>query len=300
MKTNYAQSKFDEIVAKLIEDMENGMAPWMKPWGACGMPANLSTGKNYKGVNILLLSFGGFSTNLWGTFNQIKALHGMVKKGEKSMPVFFFDMIEKKEEDEETGEEKTRKIPMLRCYNVFNADQVEWSEKTPARITDALVMDRNPGDRIDDVEAFVETTGANIINGGNRAYWNPQTDEIGMPKFEAFRSPDDYYAVLLHELTHWTGSESRLDRKRHEKYGDKTYAFEELIAEIGSAFLCGHFALNVAPAQHPEYLKSWAKKLTGMNTRDAAKFIWKAAADAQKAFDFLMQCGEEMEGGEAA
>lgn len=268
-----SQEIITTITDTIIAELEAGTAPWVQPWSA-GMsaPYNPASKHRYNGINYLYLSLiqsaGKLGrSNHWVTYNQAKSLGGYVKKGAKGAQVVFYKPL--KVEDKATGEDKT--IPLLKSYTVFNADMIEGVEFTkPAEF--------NP---IEECESFVRETKAKIHHGYEGACFIPSQDEIHMPKPEAFRSQPDYYATLFHELTHWSGAESRLNRIKAAKFGSEDYAFEELVAELGASMLCSNFEIS-AQLQHASYIASWLKAL-----KNDRKYILKASAQAQKAFDYL-------------
>lgn len=265
-----------EITNKIIESLENGVKPWSCPWvrsGYGGMPQNLKTKMPYNGINVLLLwitgDTKGYKTPFWMTYKQAKELGGTVKKGEQGTRCIFYKTREV--EDEKTGEEKA--IPMLRAFSVFNLDQVEGIS---APDTTNL-----PGgfDAITRAENFIERTGANIIEIGEAAFYQPSSDTITMPARVRFDTAQDFYATALHELTHWTGHKSRCNRDMGT--GKADYAFEELVAEMGAAFTMGALGIE-GDTQHESYIASWLKAL-----KNDKKFLFKAAAKASKAAAFL-------------
>ena len=286
-----------EITDAVVESLEairdqygkdhEGFA-WDKPWidTANGRPRNID-GKPYRGINVLLLliqaSKMGYTQNIWGTIKAWNAKGGKIIKGSKSIKITFYREI--KSEDKETGEET--KIRFLRTYSVFNIAQVEGV--TIQDDTQTLI---NTVERDKLIDSFVAGTNAIIKDGGNRAYYSPTNDFIGMPKLEQFKSTDGYYSTLLHELTHWTGAMKRCNRDLKNKFGSQAYAFEELVAELGSMFLCNKFNIlgrdEEQMRNHITYLDSWIKRL-----KDDKKAIFQASTLAQKAFDFLEGLQEE-------
>ena len=269
-----AKAKFDEMTAKLIEKIESGESTnWIKPWKT-GLPKNHITGKHYSGANIVFLwneaEEKGYSSNDWLTFNQIRKLGATVKKGEKATPVFFFKPFEIEEEDEETGEVIVKTIPLLKVYNVFNIDQT------------TIEVEKNEVEKTPEIEEFITNTGA-VIKQALQAYYQPKNDFIGIPSIETFISEEHYYSTLLHELAHWTGHPSRLNRDQSGKFGSEDYAFEELIAETASCFLNAELGIDWEEMQHTEYLKSWLKAI-----KAEPKILWKAASQAQKVVNYLM------------
>jgi len=261
---------------------------WDKPWidTANGMPRNVDN-KPYRGINVLLLliqaSKMGYGQNIWGTFKAWKDKGGKIIKGSKSTKITFYKSYVAK--DKETEEDRTFFI--LKTFSVFNIAQVEGV--TIQDDTQTLI---NTVERDKLIDSFVAGTNAILKDGGNRAYYSPSDDFIGMPKLEQFKTTDGYYSTLLHELTHWTGAMKRCNRDLKNKFGSQAYAFEELVAELGSMFLCNKFNIlgrdEEQMRNHITYLDSWIKRL-----KDDKKAIFQASTLAQKAFDFLEGLQEE-------
>jgi antirestriction protein ArdC len=267
------KEKFNRMTEKLIDKIEKGeTGSWIKPWKT-GLPQNFMTKKHYSGANILFLWLiaeeRNYSSNYWLTFNQIKKLGASVKKGETSIPVFFFKPLEIEEEDKESGKVVKKTVPLLKVYNVFNIDQT------------TLEIESVATDPIPEIEEFITNTGA-VIKNALHAYYQPKNDFIGIPRIENFISEEHYYSTLLHELAHWTGHPTRLNRDQSGKFGTESYAFEELVAETASCFLNAELGIDWEKMQHTEYLESWVKAI-----KNDPKFLWKAASQAQKVVDFL-------------
>jgi antirestriction protein ArdC len=271
---------FDTVTNELIKQLENGVAPWVKPWHSLNFqPKNILSKKPYNGINFLILSWLGakYDSNYWLTFNQAKQLGGSVKRGSKAVPIVFFARKIEKGTDKQ-GNEIERVRGIFREYYVFNACQCE-------NITIPASEELKPlhdGKHVETIESFVKNTQANIVNKDKaRAYFSPSEDLINMPELKQFTSVEDYYSTLFHELTHWTGAENRLNRLEKAFFGSHSYAKEELVAELGSAFLCNQFQLD-GKLQHASYLDSWLKVLKEDN-----KAIFKAASLAEKAVKLL-------------
>ncbi len=283
------QSITDKII-KLLEhvDIDDYQAPFAD-LAAQGIPYNPVTKKHYQGINIPFLWFyqqeKSYRSNHWASFKQWQTKGGKVRKGEKGSQVVFYKTLLKSEENEQS-EEETAKIPMLRLYTVFNASQVEGyeHEETPAPNTQSLVSN------IEAIDAFCANTGADIRHGNGGAFYRKTDDFINMPEpidFVAtnFSDPtENYYSVLFHELTHWTGHSKRLDRELVSKRKNYSqYAIEELCAELGAAFLCAQTGISQAPRKdHALYIKSWLIAL-----RNDTKFIFSASAQAGQAVEYL-------------
>lgn len=267
---------YQQVTDKILDLMQKHGTNWAKPWKASGsdfgMPYSVATNKNYQGINIVLLWSAGYSDSRWGTFKAWQAKGASVKKGEKGTQIIYFSILDKTDED---GQKV--KIPLLRASYVFNAQQCEnvpEEKDAPKAISTGS---------LEHVENFVKATGANIGHGGDRAYYMPSLDRIQMPHCSDFDADEFYYSTLLHELTHWTGHKSRLDRDQAHSFGSAEYAYEELIAELGSTFLCAELGVENEPREdHAIYLNSWIRKL-----QDDKKAIVRAASAASKACRFL-------------
>lgn len=284
-------TKFDtyqQVTDRIITALEAGTKPWVKDWstsaaGGFQMPHRCS-GEPYRGINVLLLWLAyedrGFTGKHWLTFNQARELGGMVRKGEKGTQIVFFKQLDVTEEGAD-GEERERRVPMLRTYNVFNADQVD---NLPDRLRPAPIAIVAGKERDEAAEAALRSTGADIREGGGRAFYAPGADFVQMPAFEAFHSTSGYLATLAHELCHWTGHTSRLDRAQRNAFGSKDYAAEELVAELGAAFVGARLGIvGEHIDNHAAYLASWLKAL-----RDDKRAIFRAASAAQLAADMVL------------
>jgi len=282
---------YERVTARIIAELEKGVRPWFQPWSAENVGGRIArplraNGTPYRGINIVMLwdaaTEHGFKAPMWMTFKQALELGGNVRKGEKGSLVVYANKITRTEADPATGEEQERDIPFMKGYTVFNVEQVEklppryyaWEQEAPA----------DPVQRIEVAEDFIANTGAIIRHGGNRAYFSTAEDRIQMPHIEAFHEPEAYYATLAHELTHWTKTTPRLDREfGRKRWGDEGYAMEELVAELGAAFLCADLGLSPEPREeHAAYLDHWLKVL-----KADKRAIFSAAAHAQRAADYL-------------
>ncbi|MFD2855737.1 ArdC family protein [Seohaeicola zhoushanensis] len=283
---------YSRITDQIIVHLEKGVKPWTQPWKATHAAGPVTrplrfNGEPYSGINILTLWASAmersFAAPIWMTFRQARELGGHVRKGEKGSPVVYANTIQRTELDEKSGDELDVTIPFMKGYTVFNVDQIEDLPVHYYAIADGTV---NPDERDARAEAFFASTGARILNGGNAAFYRPASDHIQMPMFEAFFDAQGYYATLAHESIHWTRHPSRLDRSfEQQRFGDVGYAKEELVAELGAAFLSADLGLNLEDRQdHAAYIDSWLKVL-----RDDKRAIFAAAAHAQRAADFLHQ-----------
>jgi antirestriction protein ArdC len=280
---------YTRITNQIITDLETGVRPWVKPWHSDHADGRITrplrhNGEPYSGINILSLwssaTVQGFTSPIWMTFKQSKELKANVRKGEKGSLVVYANKITRTEENE-NGDEVERAIPFLKGYTVFNVEQIEG---LPERFYEKPEPRFDPVQRIEHAEEFFKDTGADIRHGGNRAFYAIRPNYVQMPPFEVFRDAESYYATLAHEITHWTRHPSRLDREfGRKKYGDEGYAKEELVAELGAAFLCADLELTLeARDDHASYIASWLKAL-----KDDKRAIFHAAAHAQRAVDFL-------------
>jgi len=267
---------YQEITDRIIAALEDGTRPWTKSWsvGSGNVPLRVN-GEPYRGINVFLLMMEGRSAQTWMTYKQAQELGGQVRKGERSAMVTFFKILKKEQDDGSVD-----KIPLIRYYNVFNVEQIDG---LPERFYPQPAEVRNADERDAGVDAYVAATGATVNHGGDKAYFAPGPDAIQLPLFEQFNSAEDYYAVELHELVHWSGHKSRLDRHTMNSFGSAEYAKEELVAEMGAAILCATLGVSAEPREdHASYIASWLKAL-----KNDKKFVFQAATAAQKAVDHL-------------
>ncbi len=274
---------YAEVSTRIVAELERGAAPWIKPWSATtGMntPCNAVTNRPYSGCNVVLLWMAqttGYRTPRFLTFKQALGLGGNVRRGEHGTKVYFVKQLQVADRDGKEGE--TRIIPMMREYTVFNVDQCE---NLPDTINTAKPMRvRNPDIRDGLADEFLRTTGADIREGHGEANYVPSHDFISMPALVAFKSADHFYNVAFHELTHWTGHKSRLDRDLKNRSGSRNYAAEELIAELGAAFLCAELGFD-GDVRNAGYIASWIGLL-----KDDKRAFFTACSKASKAADYL-------------
>lgn len=282
---------YTRITAQIIAHLERGVKPWMQPWHAAHAAGSVTrplrhNGQPYAGINVLTLWASamerGFAAPIWMTFKQALELGAAVRKGEKGSPVVYASSIQRTEHDESTGQEVERDIPFLKAYTVFNVEQID---RLPAHYTakpaEAPV---NPDTRLAKAEAFFAALGADVRHAGSTAFYAPGPDYIQLPAFESFHSAEGYYATLGHECVHWTRHASRLNRDFGQKrFGDEAYAREELVAELGAAFLCADLGIACEDREdHAAYVGHWLQAL-----KDDKRCIFAAAAHAQRAVDFL-------------
>jgi antirestriction protein ArdC len=282
-------SLYDEITDKIIAELETGRVPWVHPWGTAAakaplaMPKNASTGRQYSGVNVLILWGAtierGFTGQSWLTFRQALSLGGHVRKGERGTTVVYADRFipgDEKRRAAEIGEE-AQAIPFLKRFTVFNADQCELPDEI------ATVAPPPPPGLIEPrVEALIKATGITFHIGGDRAFYAPAEDYVHVPPPQAYFEPINWHRTALHELGHATGHRSRLNRDLSGSYGTKKYAFEELVAELSAAFGCA--SLGIVPTvRHADYIGAWLEVL-----REDNRAIVRAASQASKAADYLL------------
>lgn len=271
-----------------MADLEAGTRPWAKPWSADQAGARLSrplrhNGTPYRGVNVLLLwgaaADRGFQAPIWMTYKQAQAVGAQVRQGETGTLVVYANRVTKTETDDQ-GEDTEREIAFMKGYTVFNVEQIDG---LPAQYLAAPVPPADPVSLMAAAEAFFAATGAQVRHGGDRAFYAPAGDFIQLPLAQAFRDAESYAATKAHELIHWTGHGGRLAREFGRRFGDRAYAFEELIAELGAAFLCADLGITAdVRSDHAGYLAHWLAVL-----KSDKRAILTAAAQAQKAVDLL-------------
>jgi antirestriction protein ArdC len=281
---------YQKITDKIVAELERGVRPWLKPWSAGNGEGRITrplraNGIAYQGINVLMLWSEAiekdYASPIWMTFKQALELKANVRKGEHGSLVVYADKIIRKETDSATGEEAERAIPFMKGYTVYNTEQIEG---LPEHYYAKPAPPSHTVQRVERAEMFFAGTGANVVHGGSRACYIPSTDNVHMPCIDFFRESESYYATLAHEVTHWTRHASRLDRDfGRKRFGDEGYAMEELVAELGSAFLSADLELTPEVREdHASYIASWIKVL-----KDDKRAIFTAASHAQRAADFL-------------
>jgi len=281
-------SLYAEVTGRIIAELEHGRVPWVRPWGQSpcplGLPRNASTGRRYSGINILILweaaVDAGFPSQDWLTFRQAMDLGGHVRKGERGTTVVYADRFVPRDERERASREDDEPagVPFLKRFTVFNAAQCE---DLPERIGGAVPM--VPDDAIvPEADALIAGTGADIRVGGDRAFYVPSQDFLQVPPRASFFAPINWYRTCFHELGHWTGHASRLDRDFSGVYGSVAYGREELVAEMASAFVCA--SLGIVPTvRHADYLGAWLALL-----HEDSRAMFRAASHASRAADLLL------------
>lgn len=282
---------FQVITDRVISLLESGVAPWRKTWNAADdsqAPKNLISKKEYNGINCLILAAQGYNSPYWLTFNQAKEKGGHIRKGEKGTPVVFWRVSEKDdpkgEIDPKTGKVKKDKLFLLRYYTVFNVEQTEGiNYPKPEKVEVSEV------ERIERAEAVIKNmpNPPSMAFGGNRAFYSPCTDSVKVPTIDSYEVKEHYYGTVFHELSHSTGHRSRLNRSGVAEahfFGDEEYSKEELIAEMASAFLCGHCGIeNITIENSASYLQNWINALKGDK-----RLVVHAASAAQKAANYIL------------
>jgi len=270
---------YERITDRITALLAQGTVPWHKPWkSTTGLPRNLISQKPYRGINAFLLLAMSYESPHWLTFRQATALGGSVRKGEKACPVVFWKQL--KIEDKESDE--TKRIPLLRYYHVFNVAQCDGLKALPAPTEPPTDMPAKPE------EILAKMPQPPIVKHGlTRAFYSPHDDCVGLPDRERFANQEGYYATLFHELVHSTGHEKRLNRasmKESTGYGSNPYCKEELVAEMGAAFLCGEAEIAERIVENSAaYIQGWLTQLQNDKT-----LLVQAAAQAQKAADFIL------------
>lgn len=276
---------FDRITQAIIQALEAGVDDYEMPWhklGAdIGQPTNATTGKAYRGLNILGLSLAAvansYPSGRWSSYRQWQAAGAQVRKGEKGTPIFFWQSRDSDSIEAEDASETRYRGYVARTFMVFNEAQVDGAPKVDEASTDHDFVHCDATDLLNRLDA-------KVIHGGDRAYFEPATDIIRLPAPAQFKCLNSYISVRAHETTHWTGAKSRLDRDLSGRFGTSAYAMEELVAELGAAFLCSALGISQEPRKdHAAYISSWIKVMKGDN-----KAILTAASKAQQAVDFIL------------
>jgi antirestriction protein ArdC len=293
-QTDTRANLYDEVTARIITELEAGRLPWVQPWGRTGsigpsLPRNALTSRAYSGVNVLILWGAviehGWPSQSWLTFRQAQEAGGCVRKGERGQCVVYADRFTPEAEKERATRDgdEAKAVSFLKRFTVFNVAQCEG-------LREGLASDPAPLPERDIVplaEAVIAASGVDFRIGGDKAFYAPKPDFVQVPPQPAFFEQINYYRTCLHELTHATGSPKRLNRNLTNPFGSKDYAREELIAEMGSAFLCA--ALGITPTvRHADYIGSWLEVI-----REDNRAIFRAASAATKAADWLLTSHRE-------
>lgn len=286
-------SLYAEVTDRIIAEMEEGNLPWVQPWDSSlcemAMPVNAGTGRRYSGINILLLWCEGmrcsYGAQKWLTYRQAASLGGYIIKGEKGTIICYADRFTPSREAEaaRSEEREARQVTFFKRFTVFNVDQCEG---LPEDVKAGAVLP-DPVHSISVADELIAATGAKVQIGGAEAFYVPSHDFVQVPPQAAFHIPLNWYRTMLHELGHWTGHASRLDRDQKGKFGSEAYAREELVAEMTAAFTCAQ--LGITPTvRHSDYIASWLTIL-----KNDEKAIFRAASQASKAADLLLSFSGE-------
>ncbi|MEO2091113.1 MAG: zincin-like metallopeptidase domain-containing protein [Gemmataceae bacterium] len=287
-----------QVTTRIVDALRAGTPPWRRPWRNdvtnVGFAANGATGHTYRGVNALLLSLAGYECRWWATYAQIRALGGRVRTGEHSTRIVFYRRVERAVGATADGDEVLDTFPLLRTYSVFNIEQTDGLERLLPRPCEPRAFVP-----FAQAEAVLAASGADIRYGGRKAEYDPERDFIRLPDRGAFAAPHDFYGTAFHELAHWTGHTSRLDRlSKNARFGSTAYAREELVAEIGGCFLSAEIGIPQSDGDltnHAAYLNSWLKILGNDPTA-----IFIAASQASAAAGFLFSHAPQPNGPTAA
>jgi len=275
---------YQEVTEKIIAALESGAKPWHQPWksGSPGMPINATTGRPYHGINVLLLTMTSFALGgdpRFCSYKQASDRGWQVRKGERGTTVFFYKrmLVDDKNADPD-AEDRTKAIPLLRAYTVFNGAQIDG---IPPYVAPGAA--EVPWRRLEAADIILANSRAVIRFGGDRAFYSPALDFIQLPEPASFERAEDFAATALHEAAHWSGAKSRLDRDLTGRFGSGAYAQEELRAELASAFIGRTLDLPCDIPNHANYIASWVRKL-----KEDKREIFRAAADAQRIADYLL------------
>jgi antirestriction protein ArdC len=281
-------SLYQEVTDRIVAELEAGRVPWVQPWSTgtagLGLPKNAATGRHYSGINILILWAAvidkAYPCQRWLTFRQALDLGGAVRKGERGTTVVYADRFVPNDERERARRDgdEPESVPFLKRFAVFNVAQCEGLPDS-AFLPVAPLKAHDPLPR---AEALIAASGAHVSTRGDTPMYVPGADCIQMPPLGAFVDSTDYYATVLHELAHWTGHATRLNRDMSGRFGSHPYAREELVAEMASAFTCA--SLEIVPTvRHADYIGNWLTVL-----REDNRAIFRAASQASKASDFIL------------
>lgn len=294
MEASKPRDLYAEVTRRIVEAIERGVRPWSRPWSrsqaAADMLPRRHTGEAYRGVNVLLLWAAalerGYTAQTWLTFRQVQAEGGQVRKGEKGTTVVYagqFMPANGTTDDNDEDIPARRTLAYLRSYTVFNVEQVDGLPASPTPQPEEWPKVGN------DAQAFIAKTGATVHHGGDRAFYAPGPDVVQVPHARQFRDAVAYLGTLTHELVHWTGHTDRLARQFGQRFGDQAYAMEELVAELGAAFVCARLNVGAEPREdHAAYLTEWLAVL-----KADKRAVFTAAAQAQSAADYLHELQTE-------
>lgn len=277
------QTIYETITNQIVTAIEEGAGLYKMPWHRSRSditnPQNMATKSSYRGLNIMTLwmiaEAKQYASGTWATYQQWAEKGAQVRKGEKAASVFFWKNLSEGDEPADSNEISRARF-VARGYSVFNADQVDGYEAEAAPVL-------SESERIAAADAFFSKIPATLEHGGNQCYFMPSADIVRMVPYSRFTDAPGYYSVLAHELTHWSGAKTRLDRDLSGRFGSESYAVEELVAELGAAFIAGRLGLPNDPrTDHAPYIASWLKAL-----KNDPRAIFTAASKAQAAADYL-------------
>jgi antirestriction protein ArdC len=275
---------YQELTDKIIAALEEGTAPWRRPWNKTAgagatAPVNAATGHRYRGINLFVLGMSprAMSDPRWCSYRQAAERGWQVRKGEKATPIYFYKPIEIEDREGQGGAE-TRRIPILRTFSVFHASQIDG---VPDLVQPVAI--KTVPERIEDVEIILKASGVLVRTGGDEAFYSPALDLIQMPPDEAFHSPEERASTLFHELAHASGHPNRLNRDLTGKFGSEKYAKEELRVELSACAVGSILGLPCNVPNHASYLQSWIKVL-----KQDRREIFRAAAEAQRIADYIL------------
>lgn len=279
---------YEVVTNRIIELLEQDIVPWQKPWNDAGIPMNLISKRPYRGINHWLLLSLDYQRNLFLTWDQIKKLGGSVNKGEHGHIVAFWKVIKKETPANGETKEQEKNVPLLRYYKVFNIAQCNGLPES--LIEPILEVEHKPIEECETIINLMPDCPV-IKHKEQKAFYHIVDDYINMPKKKSFKTPEDYYSTLFHELVHSTGHQKRLNRPtmtEMAEFGSETYSMEELVAELGSAYLCSFTGILSGQIKNSTaYIKGWLTKL-----KDDKRFIVRASAYAQRATDHILNLKE--------
>lgn len=286
---------YASVTARIMDALAQGVVPWHQPWDVRqGRPRNLVSGSVYRGVNVWVLTAAG-SSPFWLTYRQAQKIGGHVKKGERGVEVVFWKWVEKRPEADAADDAKPERFAVARSFTVFNATQCELPEAWRER-AEIKAPEGDAAQKIRSCERIVAhmPNRPEIVHAGVRAFYRPSVDQVTMPEPGSFEAPELYYSILFHELTHSTGHAARLNRATlvdAVRFGDTNYSKEELVAEMGAAFLCGVAGIeNRTIDNSAGYVQGWLKKLS-----NDPRLLVQAASQAQRAADYILGLDSQAE-----
>lgn len=282
---------YQTITDAIVRMIETGAGDWRMPWHSAGnaggmplvLPRNPLSGTRYRGINVPLLwasaEHCGYGAHLWATYKQWSEASAQVRKGERATTIMFWKQLAASD-----GPDDALRVRMVaRAYSVFNVAQVDGFMAPGEPVAPSEPAGLPDVERIARAESYFAAIGAAVRHGGNRAFYTTAGDFIQMPEFRQFADPVSYYATLGHEHVHLTGHATRCNREFGKRFGDQAYAFEELVAELGAAFLCAELDLSNEPRpDHAAYIESWLRCL-----KSDSRAVFTAASKAQSAVDWL-------------